>query len=165
MMYCRSILIKLYNKFGKSSVWKTIPLLLLLSYVIEIPLILLYVYLGIEMGDGPDMEFTPGNIIFFCIIVPFFETYLFQYLPIWLLRKVCKNMLIPIYISAIVFGCLHTYSFAYVVYAFLMGLIFAFGFSAYCRKKEYKVAYMSIVLVHSIRNLIAFISVSLGSTL
>ncbi len=165
MAYCRTILIRLYDMLGTRSVWKTIPLLLLLSYVIEVPLILLYVYFGIEIGDGPDMQLTPGNILFFCIIVPFLETYLFQYLPIWLLKKIFKKMVIPVYGSAIVFGCLHTYSFAYVVYAFLMGLVFALGFSAYCRKKSYKTAYMSIFLVHSIRNLIAFISVYLGSTL
>ena len=56
---------------GTRSVWKTIPLLLLLSYVIEVPIILLYAYFGIEIGDGPDMQLTQV-IFYFIAFIPIY---------------------------------------------------------------------------------------------
>lgn len=71
MAYCRTILIRLYDMLGTRSVWKTIPLLLLLSYVIEVPIILLYAYFGIEIDDGPDMQLTQV-IFYFIAFIPIY---------------------------------------------------------------------------------------------
>ena len=53
--------------------------------------------------------------------------------------------------SALFFGLLHFYSFLYIVYAFILGLVLSFGYMV--RIKNDKNAFLLIAICHSLLNL------------
>lgn len=92
------------------------------------------------------------------ILAPIFETFLGQYLPYILLRKVkylsTRSHLILI-ISSLFFGLIHFYSLFYIVYAFFLGLILMYGYMV--RIKNDNRTFLLIAICHSLLNLVIFI--------
>jgi hypothetical protein len=92
------------------------------------------------------------------IIAPIFETFLGQYLPYYLLNKVKylnERSYLILLASALFFGLLHLYSLFYILYAFILGLIFMYGYMI--RIKTDKNAFILIAISHSILNIGIFI--------
>lgn len=134
-----------------------------MEYLIGIiPIILLFLF-GISFSDigEPELHIGLFYIVFFGIICPLIETFISQFLIIYLVSKFTKSISMPILISTLQFSLMHTYSMWYMITTFFIGLIFAFGFSSYYRYKGFKVAFLSIAFVHCVKNLVVFLSLYL----
>jgi len=106
-----------------------------------------------ESTNGPDMS----SWFLIIVLVPILETLMNQYFPFWLMQKwtLTKNKYgFYIFTSAIVFGLAHTYSLAYMIFAFSVGLIL--GYTYFFYSKTPKTAFWSTTLIHSLRNGFAF---------
>jgi len=102
------------------------------------------------------------NIIFLfitpVILAPIFETFLNQYLPYYLLNKVKylnERSYLILLASALFFGLTHFYSVFYIIYAFILGLVFMYGYMV--RIKTDKNTFYLIAICHSLLNLGIFI--------
>ncbi|UFI00544.1 type II CAAX prenyl endopeptidase Rce1 family protein [Bacillus toyonensis] len=73
------------------------------------------------------------------VIAPLLETALYQMFIFWILKlipgmeKYNKSI---IFISAIIFGLSHNFSYIYILYACIMGFVFAYSYWTYTRKYE-----------------------------
>lgn len=106
-----------------------------------------------ESTNGPDMS----SWFLIIVLVPILETLMNQYFPFWLMQRwtLTKNKYgFYIFTSAIVFGLAHTYSLAYMIFAFSVGLIL--GYTYFFYSKTPKTAFWSTTLIHSLRNGFAF---------
>ncbi|MCF8018514.1 MAG: CPBP family intramembrane metalloprotease [Vallitaleaceae bacterium] len=136
---------------------KFILIMTLISFLIVVPLDLMAFFINIDM-NGPDFYETPIVLSFLSlgIIVPIFETLIFQFLIIRFLKKFIffKNRIyITILISAVLFGLSHTYSIAYVFFAFIIGLLLAYAFVIYEDKKAS--AFWVTMAIHGLRNILS----------
>lgn len=131
---------------------------LVLSYLVVVPQGVVTLLLGVsETGSGgPSIE-TFGlipAIIITGIVAPIVETFLCQWVPIKLIRLISKvNDNYVIIASAFIFGIMHGYNVYYVIYAFAIGLVFAFSFIVYSDGN--RKAFLYVAALHSIRNNIA----------
>jgi hypothetical protein len=101
------------------------------------------------------------RIISGCIFAPIIETLLCQNLLIYLLNKLSSNKTFQLLTASAIFGLLHyinASTFA-VFNAFLMGLVFNFGFILYKENKSLKQATHAVITVHCLRNCMAFIHI------
>jgi hypothetical protein len=92
------------------------------------------------------------------ILAPIFETFLGQYLPYYLLKKVKyfnKRSYLILIIASLFFGLIHFYSLFYIVYAFLLGLVLMYGYMV--RIKYDNKTFLLIAICHSLLNLGIFI--------
>jgi hypothetical protein len=92
------------------------------------------------------------------IVAPILETWLCQTLPYTLLNKVKflkERSYLILLISAVFFGLNHFYSLFYMIYGFLVGLIFMYGYMI--RIKTDNKTYYLIVISHLLVNLVATI--------
>lgn len=154
----------LFNKFDiyirKQNIIVIILILLLLSYILSLPaLFLSYIFPNIFNNlSGPKFVDDSFVFIFFvvCIVAPLAETLVFQWLPARIMGKFkqVSNLQI-ILISSIIFGLYHAYSPYYIVFATGLGVIFIYGFIILDGSKNS--AYWCVALLHSLRNLIAYI--------
>jgi uncharacterized protein len=88
------------------------------------------------------------------IIAPIFETFLGQFLPYYLLKKIKymnERSYLILLASALFFGLLHFYSFLYIVYAFILGLVLSYGYMV--RIKNDRNSFLLIAICHSLLNL------------
>ncbi len=97
------------------------------------------------------------------ILAPIIETLLNQwFLLILPLKKCCnptnKNLSIGIFISAFLFGVLHSYSWSYILYAFFIGLYLNYiaVLSVFLRKEKINI-FVSVLLIHLFINSFVFI--------
>lgn len=103
-----------------------------------------------------------GIFVFIIIIVgPFIETIIWQTLPINFVQYVLnrftnKLALVPILISALLFGISHLYSFPYVILMSFRGMIYAWFFVIIQNRSEN--ATLVVFVIHSLNNLILMIS-------
>ena len=92
-------------------------------------------------------------VILGLIVAPIVETFLFQFLPFFLMSKINyfrTHYYWIIAISALLFASTHDYSHLYFIYAIISGAIYSF---VYILRYE-KGAYWSIVIIHLVFNLI-----------
>jgi len=121
----------------------------LLSYVIALPFYLFGADLPDPIGEYDIVVRIIGGIF----IAPIFETLIFQSFLIYIFTKVLiKNRYFAIFISALAFGLVHYYSIVYVLYAFFMGLYFAWTYLNYYEKRGFSHAFWAITLVHALWN-------------
>jgi len=88
------------------------------------------------------------------IIAPIFETFLGQFLPYYLLKKINymnERSYLILLASALFFGLLHFYSILYIVYAFILGLVLSYGYMV--RVKNDRNSFLLIAICHSLLNL------------
>ena len=65
----------------------------------------------------------PSKFMLIVVIVPFVETYVFQYLPNIILQKMnIRNNFVLIVMPSLLFGCAHFYSWIYAAMAFFGGI-------------------------------------------
>lgn len=133
--------------------------LTLISTLFLIKYLFLFLYRLIEEADivfysFPKQEESIGMFILLIFIAPIIETWLAQSLPYTLLNKVKylkERSYLILLISALFFGLNHFYSLFYMVYGFLMGLIFMYGYMA--RINTDKKTFYLIAISHSVMNL------------
>jgi len=105
--------------------------------------------------------FDDGVVLMFFLAVIFappFETWLGQSLPYRLLNKVQylkDRSYLVLVIGAVWFGINHFYSLFYMIYGFLIGLVFMYGYMV--RIKTDKKTFYLISICHSLINLMIFI--------
>ncbi|HEY1394330.1 MAG TPA: CPBP family glutamic-type intramembrane protease [Methylibium sp.] len=135
--------------------------LLFASYAVVLPLAFLQTAApSLELGPGPANMQTmslPWRLLLGSLVSPLLETALFQWAPIRLLRS--RKLTLPwpavLFVSAALFAAGHTYSTGYVVFAFLIGLVFAYGYAALDDEPRGMRAFVLVCLVHALRNGIA----------
>lgn len=144
-----------------------------LGIVLSVSLSFIYYdLLGIDLAQQNDSLRSIPKIMQFILsvfIAPLVETAFFQYLPIVLTLKILlelnmissyskKHFYFTIIISSFLFALIHTFSLVYFFVAFIMGLYFGYItiISEFVRKKRIN-AFISVGLVHSILNLMAYI--------
>jgi len=141
--------------------YKFIILMVLLSYIVVLPLIPIAILFELDEIGGPDSVRESSYILEFILVViiaPFLETLIFQTSVFYILNKFSffKNrVVIIILISAMAFGMAHSYSTIYILLGFVMGLVLAYAYHIYMQKKAS--SYKVVTLIHSIRNLLAFL--------
>lgn len=159
----RGILKKINNYFQVIPTLNFIIIMVVATYLILIPFMPLFTlyerYIG-EMGAATSMESGSlvTKIIVGSIVGPIIETLIFQYGIIEILsakRFLKEKSIIVAIISALLFGSTHSYSFLYVIYAFLIGLVLAYSYITY-KKKSFS-AFWIVVIIHGIRNTISTI--------
>jgi hypothetical protein len=98
------------------------------------------------------------KFILIVVVAPFMETYVFQYLPNVILRKMnIRNNMFLIIIPSLLFGCAHFYSWIYVMMAFLGGIFINL---LYVYAKSTSNHYFLVVTgFHALYNLYGFVFV------
>ena len=101
------------------------------------------------------------QITFGVLLAPFLETTLFQALPIeFLSRKTSFHWPVNVFISSVLFGCAHWYSWGYVFAIFLVGLVLAYAYTV--RRWEGGRPFLLVFLSHALRNSITLSLFALG---
>lgn len=92
------------------------------------------------------------------VLAPILETYLFQHLPFKMMQSFSitrgKHGLYILFTS-VIFGCLHTYSVSYILFAFTLGLVLSYIYFFY--SNNLSLAFWSTALVHFLRNALAIL--------
>ena len=152
--------------------WKTrkfigfVLLFLLLTYLAQIPTLII-------MGLAPDSvesltspgvkALQEGNLFYviarLVILVPIFETFFLQYLPIILINKFSKNKYLQVAISAILFGLSHPYSVVYIIFATFVGVVFATGFILRKESRTTGEAFWATALTHGLANMVSVLAI------
>ena len=93
------------------------------------------------------------------LLMPFIETFIFQYLPIELLKLFIKNkQLIIVIISGGLFGFAHYFNnrdYLFSIAAFFAGIIFASIYLYSKERKDISFPFLLVFCVHSVINLIS----------
>ena len=113
-----------------------------------------------ENTNGPNVELWIAIII----LVPILETYLNQHLPFIIMQKwrfTRKRYGLFIFLSAIVFSLLHTYSLRYMIIVFPGGLVLGYAYVFFSKKT--KRAFWSTVLIHAMKNSVAVLAILVGN--
>lgn len=154
---------RINNYLKNLSTIRFIIIIVLLTFLIFIPLSPLFdlyeEYVG-EMG-GP-VDLVSGTLLYTVIVgsilAPLIETLIFQYAVIEKLSSIKilkgKNIVVSI-ISAALFGISHSYSYLYIFYGFIIGLLLAYAYLIY-KKKNFS-AFWVVFWIHCIRNTITTI--------
>lgn len=113
----------------------------------------------IILFDFPGKDKSIIFILFSSIVLaPILETLLNQSLPYYILNKIKyfkERSYLILLASALFFGLLHFYSLFYIFYAFLLGLLFMYGYMI--RIKTDKKTFYLIAISHFLVNLGIFI--------
>ena len=109
-------------------------------------------------GGGPSLlEESPlYQLVVVVLLAPLFETLIFQTAPILISRK--HSSLSPgtiILASSLFFAVAHSYSIAYIFYAFLIGLLLAYSYTMYLEKTVS--AFWVVATIHSLRNMFSWV--------
>jgi uncharacterized protein len=92
------------------------------------------------------------------LLAPIIETFLNQYVPYIILNKIRftrERRYLIILFSGLLFGLIHCYSLFYIFYAFLLGLIFMYGYMI--RIKTDNKTFFLIAICHSLLNIGIFL--------
>lgn len=119
--------------------------------------------LGINPYQNKNNYGIVTDIIAAIIVAPVIETFVFQYCPHLILRKINlikkqQNFrIVYLIISTILFCLSHYYSIAYILAMIFPGLILAYFFNFFYLQMNYKNAIYFTVLIHLLTNTIAVI--------
>ena len=114
---------------------------------------------GKNIGGADFTGFTNSQAFLFLIVLcPIIETFIFQCLVIKISHDLFRiKYSISIIISALIFGLIHDYSVAYQLHGFIMGLLLAYSFAIY-EKKKYS-SFLITTIIHAIRNSVTLIGI------
>ncbi|MBR9855818.1 MAG: CPBP family intramembrane metalloprotease, partial [Algicola sp.] len=90
------------------------------------------------------------------VLGPLFETFIFHFVLILLLKKVKIPNGAIIVISAITFALSHSYNLTYILAIILPGIIYAWYF-LYLERQDRLTAFFSVYFLHSFSNFFAFL--------
>jgi membrane protease YdiL (CAAX protease family) len=157
----------LYSKWKNMKPLSFILTTTFLNFIFMIPIVLVLVYFDIDDNEigGIDIENFSFLGFFFTVVIfgPIFETLIGQLIPIKLIQKILRNKLniIAVLVSAIIFSLGHFgYSIWYSLISFPLGLLLAKTYIIFQKRKES--SFWVTTAVHSLRNLIAVISIYSG---
>jgi len=147
----------------RSSFFYFIIFFLMIDYLINFP----FFFIGIpeEMASNLPLEQIKGydlgfQIMLVIFIGPLMETFIFQYTIIKLVRILIHDpnikFFLAIILSASAFSISHYYNIYYFLFGITSGFILAVAFYIAIYRKE--PAFLTIFLIHSIWNSIAFIT-------
>jgi len=92
-------------------------------------------------------------LIITVLMAPLVETFLVQFLVIYLLLRFTRFPLwIVICTSALIFGIMHYYGVFYVFYTLVLGIILAVAFVTCKQKRGYFYAFWVVTLIHGLFN-------------
>lgn len=117
--------------------------------------------IDVNTNVGPfKKSYTFSTFFSAVVIVPLFETLVFQTLPILLSIHFAKGKIrhyhaMAAIISAFIFGLTHYYSLLYVVHTFLIGIVLAWAYIFAMRTR--KNAFMIVTMAHAIMNCFTFL--------
>lgn len=92
------------------------------------------------------------------IAAPPIETFLGQFLPILIVSRFTSRNSVKIFFSSLVFSLSHLPVLGFLIGAFLIGIIFSWGYIIKSKQSRKK-AFLLITLIHSLHNLLAFLLV------
>jgi len=159
-------LFKFYSFIINLPVWPFIFLMVFLTYLVEIPLLLIEPFFEESAAQTVIQTFIkmePGlALLIVGVFGPLVETAIFQTLIIGFLQKIkIRSNLIIILISAVLFSLAHAEtSIPFHIWVFIFGVILAYSYILYQDKKEesFAVAFF----IHSFRNIISMFVVLAG---
>ena len=126
---------------------------LMFSYFIFIFYLPVALFLPARSSSG-EIQFF--KIIDSIIIAPVLETLIFQALVIYILdRLLTKKITFQIAISSFLFGSFHNYNITYIFFGVFLGIVLSTAFILYKRKNSWNDAYLAVVFIHALRNMIA----------
>lgn len=118
--------------------------------------------LGKQNSNSVNIDFK--SYFFVAFIIPFFETFIFQWLIIYQIyesyKRKCKKQ-IAILLSSVLFGVSHFYSYYYYYYYYLFltiaGIFLATSFCYFRERTNWLSAFLYVTLIHSVSNPLIFI--------
>jgi small basic protein len=127
------------------------------SYLVTVPLALLAAVLPIAAPSPPPNIISMGiveKLVVGSVIAPLVETAIFQAVPIAFLRT-NTGLRYPsiIFISALLFAASHFYSWAYVAFAFCVGIVLAHAYAV--RRRPDGRPFVLVAVAHGIHNAVA----------
>lgn len=139
--------------------WKSLFIILVIatigfnttySFIIDL-------FIDTRAMDNPFMDKMSPNMKFFfgVLIGPFFETLIFQFIIIELIKKVSKKDLIIILSSSILFALSHYFNIYYVLMTLTIGSVMAWYYLLLSKTNKWT-AFFSVFLLHSLNNLFVF---------
>lgn len=153
---------RFFHIFNSINIGVYIGIFFLIHLLISIP----FLWVPEESTTNESIEMieeTGGKIwVLFAsvILAPIFETFLYQFSVIKIIRFILKNAVlcffISIPISALFFAWDHSYSTHYSLNALFIGLLYAIFFFIAQYRKELP-AFLFVAILHSSWNLFAFI--------
>ncbi len=154
------------NKFINIILKINVKYYFLIAFTLQlIPSLVLSIF-GIDNSNRSVMYVQQLNnklllFLFVVIIAPIFETIIYQFLLINMIKvfsaKMKYSMLLSIIIPAVAFGFSHFYSIYYLIFGLLVGIIYSstYYISQYLRKEN---AFVIVLLIHSLNNLLALLT-------
>ena len=118
--------------------------------------------LKVDFGNN-SVEDTPKIIIFILVVffAPFFETLVFNLLPVKLMQYLTRSTFLIIFTSSFAFALIHIYSIAYLLMTYIGGIFLNTLYLVFEKKHGILKAFLLIISLHSIYNLIGFILMEL----
>lgn len=119
---------------------------------------LIFELLSIELDPDNILDFRKNTMdlaLMAVFIAPLSETFIFQAIIFWAMRKVNwlnRHKGYIMVVGGVIFGAVHSYSLAYVGTTSIMGILLMFFYISRFRKN----AYWCVVAIHAIVNTIAF---------
>ncbi|AFK85681.1 MULTISPECIES: CPBP family intramembrane glutamic endopeptidase [Thermoanaerobacterium] len=143
------------NYINKISDHGYILMMVVFSFIID-NVILIYMNISNIKFNGPKLDMSPILILILVgIVSPIFETYLYQVILIYLLKKINylnNHKILLIIVASIIFGLSHCYSYIYIFSTFLAGLILNYSYVIY--KNKTLTPFKIVLSIHSIHNII-----------
>ena len=152
-------MIKLYSYLYKCHAFKVVLYAIGITFFVNIFFVLLFMLFGVDMNESFG-RYDTGIWDFFLIalIAPFFETFIFQFMPLKLAsyfrKKKTKIFFYTIILTSVLFGFMHFKSPQYMLIAFFYGLIWSSSCFMFLRRKQNPLLYTT--LIHSTYNAILF---------
>ncbi len=151
---------KIDKKLKELSPFVFVVVMTILSFVFILPflpvLYALEAFLGPMSGPSIMEKTLLHQIITLVLLAPLFETLIFQTVPILFLKSHSRlKPWVIILVSSLLFGATHSYSFAYIFFAFLVGLVLAYSYLIYLEKNVS--AFWVVTAIHSLRNMFSLV--------
>ncbi len=130
-----------YISWTKLNPYKFILITGCIAFLSKLWFVPIFYLLGIDDLGGVDFDLKSVIELFFFAIIfaPIIETLLSQYIPIILFKKILKRHAnkVGIIVSVILFSLLHiSYSIGYAIMVIPIGIILAFSFVIFEKRKE-----------------------------
>jgi membrane protease YdiL (CAAX protease family) len=155
-------------KFSIKLVLQSILLGLFLCLLSIVSNYLVNAFTGISLGkqntNSVNIDFK--SYFFVAVIIPLFETFIFQWLIIYQIyesykRKYKKQL--AILLSSLLFGLSHSYSYHYFIFTTIAGIFLATSFCYFKERTNWLSAFLYVTLIHSVSNSLIFIIKTLNT--
>ena len=142
---------KIYRYCYKLKTYQLVVLGILLPFIFDLIINVLYDYLNITGNpvDDEQLRVTIPTLVAMISFGPLIETLFFQYLPLKighdLFKRYKYHYYIIILLSSIIFAAVHPHEPAYLTAMLFAGLIWSFICLIFIRKKQYPVLYLTLI--------------------